>query len=663
MTMLNYLSRMRELLPSHRPGMVGPVQPGAKPIALSEPASTSFAPSGIRLKVASEPPFGARYQHLAEVDQGGSGRSHLAIDRGSAEAPRLVVLHMAHALVGWDDEQRDAFARNARASLELVHPNIIRTLDTGIDDHQCYWVTEFVPGQTLERLFEERQGDHKALPLTQHLIILHEVLAGLEYAHDLPASEGCRRAIAHRNLCPSKILVADTGDVKIADYGFAGAAELTFGRFEGSAVPLAYFAPERCLGAAVDQRCDVYAVGGMLWEALAGKPRSFGRNLEEAMQIRLQRADPSIAEVCPDVPPELAAISQRALAWEPAHRYQTAREFRVQLERFLLERGDRARHELLVPFMRDHFHEERQALERVLGAQAAGVGWRERSEATGAGTDEASGILDRRRLFRRRASDSPASHRPRRVARSAMTASRKQSLMGYLANRHLELRVGLAAGAVALGVLGLSVASWQGIRAFRAAFITREVASDEGLDVHGSPISPGSTRREPAPLGDRPGPRLSSLAAPPAPASESASVTSIAPDPDGERPRGAPSPRAEELATTGEVDEIDEVDEVVDEVDAVASEPADGPAVNPLTKVRVQALRSNQRRTSAGKGGGGPATRDRNASPDAARAERASSGSDHPMTTAGSAIWSGIDLRREPPQRPRNIDDKDPYLP
>jgi hypothetical protein len=112
---------------------------------------------------------------------------------------------------------------------------------------------------------------------------------------------------------------------------------------------------------------------------------------------------------------------------------------------------------------------------------------------------------------------------------------------------------------------------------------------------------------------------------------------------------------------TGEVDDVDEVDEV-DAVDAVASEPADDPAANPLTKVRVQALRSGQRRTSAGKGGGGPAMRDRNASSDHARSERASSGNNNPMASE-PAIWSGIDLRREPPQRPRSIDDKDPYLP
>jgi serine/threonine protein kinase len=655
--MLNYLSKMRGLLPSRKRGMAAPVQPGAKPIAARKPADSSTVPSGIRRRVASEPPFGARYQHLVEVDQGGSGRSHLAIDRCSAGAPRVVVLHMAHALVGWDDELRDAFARNARASLELVHPNIIRTLDTGIDERQCYWVTEFVPGQTLERLIDKQQGGLSALTLTQHLIILHEVLAGLEYAHNLPASEGNRRAIAHRNLCPSKILVADTGDVKIADYGFGGAAELTFGRFEGSEVPLAYFAPERCLGAAVDQRCDVYAVGGMLWEALAGKPRSFGRNLEEAMQIRLQRADPSIAEVRPDVAPELAAISQRALAWEPAHRYQTAREFRLQLERFLLERGDRAQHDLLVPFMRDHFREERKALERVLGTQAAGVSWRERTEAAGAGTDgtclEPPTADDRCAASPSRPSNASASHRPRRSVRSATTANRKQGLMGYLAGRRLELSVGLAAGAVALGVAALSGAGWQ---ALRSGFVTRPVASDEGLDVHGSLVSRAGVRRDPAPPGDSPGSGLASLAAPPAPASGPRSATSVALDLDDGGPKDGSSPSRAELATTYEVDAAQ----------AVAAAPADGPTANPLTKVRMQAPRSSQRRPSAAKGGGGSAMRERNASPGEARSERASTGSENPMSPATAArpnIWSGIDLRLQPPQRPRSIDEKDPYLP
>jgi len=330
---------------------------------------------------SSKPATGARYEYLRELDPGTSTRSFLAIDRGSERDtrscgdtphPELVVVHLAHPSIARDQGLRAAFSSEARASLLLSHPNIVRTFDVVAEERWCYWVTEFVQGQTLSSVIE-KQGARGKLPLGYHLVILRELLVALEYAHGFADSSGRPCPIVHRNLCPLRVLVAFEGQIKVRDYAFRGTTEVTFGRIEGAAVRLPYFAPERCLGGPVDQRCDVYAVGGMLWEALAGRPRQFGRNLQEALQIRLRDADPSIESVCSEVPPELAAISRRALAWEPHARYQTAQEFRSALDEYLLGNVVRTGREPLSAFMCQHFREEREDLERLLESRGVGV--------------------------------------------------------------------------------------------------------------------------------------------------------------------------------------------------------------------------------------------------------------------------------------------------
>ena len=352
----------------------------------------------IDLSVQSRP---NEFEYLIDLDQGSSSSAYLAIDRRVERGARLVVVHMAHPAIARDPGFRAAFAARGSVAQALCHPNIVRTLDLVAEDRWSFWVTEFVPARTLAEVVAKRGRAEKhgarsgasslpsrALSTDQYLLILRDVLVGLEHGHGLVDGSGSPSPVFHRNVCPSSVLVGFDGGVKINDYAFGGAPEVTFGRLEGAATRLAYFAPERCLGRPMDARCDVYAVGGMLWEALTGGPRRSGANLQEALQVRLRDADPKVEDVCPDVAPALAAIARRALAWEPGERYQTAREFRLELDAHLLDNDVRSDHGALFGFMCNHFCEEYDDLERLLESRARSLPRAVRPAARVLGGDE-----------------------------------------------------------------------------------------------------------------------------------------------------------------------------------------------------------------------------------------------------------------------------------
>jgi serine/threonine-protein kinase len=284
-----------------------------------------------------------------------------------------VVVHLAPEAFARDAAFRSILAAKSDTALKLRHPNIVRTLELVAVERSCYWVTEFLPGHTLATILDKRGSRGRLLSLDHYLLVLHEVLLGLEYAHGSRTDAGDPSPIMHRNLCPASVLVGYAGAVKIADYAFAGAAEVTFGRLTGETERLAYLAPERYLGNPVDQRCDIYAVGAMLWDAVAGHPRPAGSSLEQSVQMRLQNGDPDISRVRPDAPAELAAMTRRALAWEPRDRYQTARDLRLDLEAYLVGRGVRPNPRPMLGFMCNHFHADYTALEVRLEAHGPGL--------------------------------------------------------------------------------------------------------------------------------------------------------------------------------------------------------------------------------------------------------------------------------------------------
>jgi len=311
-----------------------------------------------------------RYDLIAPLGEGGMARVYVAVQRGPI-ANKLVVIKLLREQFTGDPQFVAMFADESRIAVLLNHPNVIHTYESSSTDNDYYIVMEFLEGKTLAQLIR-RVGRDK-FPLETHIWILCEILAGLAYAHELSDFGGVPLHIVHRDVSPSNILLTVRGEVKLLDFGIAkvqGAiAETQHGIIKGK---LGYASPEQCLGAKADGRADLYSVGVMLWEALAGKRRP----MHEAAIATTRpgaHAEVDISETLPGVPLALARVVKRALATEPAERFQTARAFELELRKYLVDRASSRGAPPLQALLVTHFAGEFAAIRRAIDEQVGSV--------------------------------------------------------------------------------------------------------------------------------------------------------------------------------------------------------------------------------------------------------------------------------------------------
>jgi len=262
--------------------------------------------------------LGGRYRLDALLARGGMASVWTAQDSLLA---RRVAVKTLHPELAVDDSLRVRFRNEAIAVASLAHPDIVATYDTGEDDGVAYFVMELVDGPNLRVLLDERGQ----LEVGEAVRVARGVAAALDHAH--------RNGIVHRDIKPANVLVPPHGPVKVTDFGIAkaeGSGDLTR---SGTVVGTArYLAPEQVQAAPVDARTDVYAVGLLLFEMLAGhSPFQGGTDMEAAL-ARLTVAPPPLRALRPDVPPALEAITTRCLALSPENRFPDAHTLLVALD-------------------------------------------------------------------------------------------------------------------------------------------------------------------------------------------------------------------------------------------------------------------------------------------------------------------------------------------
>ncbi|HEY0190086.1 MAG TPA: serine/threonine-protein kinase, partial [Kofleriaceae bacterium] len=200
-----------------------------------------------------------RYRLFAKLGSGGQADVFLAIARGTVGVDKLVVIKRARA-----DGALGEFLDEARLSLRLNHPNLVHTFEVGQEDGAHFISMEHVEGMSLKALLASPRT--RELPPAIWLRVIADALGGLAHAHGLRDYDGKPLGIVHRDISPHNIVVSYDGVTKLLDFGIAiagaGAAEVT-------GKP-AYMAPEAAAGRA-DRRSDVFAMGIVLWEALAGR--------------------------------------------------------------------------------------------------------------------------------------------------------------------------------------------------------------------------------------------------------------------------------------------------------------------------------------------------------------------------------------------------------
>ncbi|HET6585505.1 MAG TPA: serine/threonine-protein kinase [Nannocystaceae bacterium] len=248
------------------------------------------------------------------IGGGGMGQVWLASRLGIAGVRKMIALKLVSALAR-SEQARRRFLDEARVSLLLAHSNLVQVFEVGMEDDLGFIAMEWVEGIDLARILAALREEGRACPPTMAAFIVGEILRGLEYAHALTHG-GRALDLVHRDISPHNVLVSTNGEIKITDFGIARSAlaEATDLEFAGK---WRYMAPEQLRHQAVGAAADLYAVGVILHELLAGQP--FRSDLQSAMRLEL----PPLPD---DTPPVLAELRRRLLEVDPSARMRRARD-------------------------------------------------------------------------------------------------------------------------------------------------------------------------------------------------------------------------------------------------------------------------------------------------------------------------------------------------
>jgi tetratricopeptide (TPR) repeat protein len=290
------------------------------------------------------------------------GTVYLAVRAGPSGFTKLTVVKCLRVELARDPRYLHMFLDEARISARLSHPNIVQTNDVvqdvvGGTDALSYTYSiemEYLEGVSLQ----EALG---LVDVAQGVFVLAEVLAGLHYAHELTDFEGRSLRCVHRDVSPSNVVLTYDGGVKLIDFGVAKTTENTFTTGLGLAKgKLVYMAPEQALGLAVDRRADVFAVGAILYRVLSGKDMWGDRDDLIIAQSLRDGEVPKLDASC-GADPSLVDACNRALAWHPDQRFESAHAMRLVLEHFLEEKAPRTGARGLGERLATAFAEERKA--------------------------------------------------------------------------------------------------------------------------------------------------------------------------------------------------------------------------------------------------------------------------------------------------------------
>ncbi|MEO8576966.1 MAG: protein kinase [Gemmatimonadales bacterium] len=250
-----------------------------------------------------------KYRIVELIGEGAMGVVYRATD---SVLGRTVAIKVMSASIARQEDLRQRFLREAQAAGSLQHPNVVTIYDLGEVDGHLFIAMEYVHGTDLEQLMVLSEP----LSLQTKLDIVVDVLTGLSYAH--------RKGIVHRDIKPQNIRVGDDGRAKIMDFGVAHLASSSMTRTGLVVGTPSYMAPEQVMGGKALPETDIFAVGAVLYQLLTGEKPFEAPTLQSLFYKIVTDMPKPIVETMPGLPPALDRITRKALAKDPAARYNTA---------------------------------------------------------------------------------------------------------------------------------------------------------------------------------------------------------------------------------------------------------------------------------------------------------------------------------------------------
>ncbi len=269
-----------------------------------------------------------RYEIRSKLGEGGMGEVYAAHD---AELDRSVAIKLLPGEFSADQDRKSRFKQEARVVSALNHPNVITIYEIGENEHGSFLATEYVDGKTLREVIK-----NESLTLPRILKIVEQVANGLVAAH--------QAKIIHRDIKPENIMVRRDSIVKVLDFGLAKPAiensddlesnKTIPGTVMGSA---RYMSPEQARGLAVDERTDIWSLGVVLYEMLVGNAPFNGETTADTIASVIYKEPEPLNEVMPNLPEELHRIVRRALQKDRDERYQSVKDFALDIKNLLHE--------------------------------------------------------------------------------------------------------------------------------------------------------------------------------------------------------------------------------------------------------------------------------------------------------------------------------------
>jgi PGF-pre-PGF domain-containing protein len=252
-----------------------------------------------------------RYQLLEIVGKGGQGTVYRGHDPSTGQIVAVKILAEEHS----DGDFLERFQREASILASLEHPHVIKVFDHGEEEGRHFIVTEYVP-ENLARIIE--QGD--PLPIRRGLTVAAQIASALAVTHE--------NGVTHRDVKPANVLISDSGDVKLTDFGIATADVMTTVTTPDATVgtPL-YMSPEQIQSRDIDGRSDIYSLGCLLYQILTGRSPFQGESAYDIFNAHMNGEYEPLSKVIEDCPEELDNLLSKALEKSLNDRFQSADEF------------------------------------------------------------------------------------------------------------------------------------------------------------------------------------------------------------------------------------------------------------------------------------------------------------------------------------------------